>query len=88
MHYRNGNPDLALVDGRFRVACALQIMYESPTTRILMHDFTIRPFYNVVLRFASVRETARTSVVLQMKSDVDKEELLKVLEHHRNITAR
>jgi hypothetical protein len=42
------NPDLVLVDGRFRVACFLQAMLLArPGTRILFDDY-VRPDYHVV----------------------------------------
>ena len=46
------NYDLVLVDGRFRIACILQTCLScSNKTRILVHDFFIRPSYFVVLPF-------------------------------------
>jgi hypothetical protein len=53
------NADTFLVDGRFRVACFLQVMLHAPTSAIVMvHDFYIRPEYHVIYNVA--REIART----------------------------
>jgi len=38
-----------LVDGRFRIACALIAAMASPNTVILIHDIWIRPHYRQVL---------------------------------------
>jgi hypothetical protein len=45
--------DLYLVDGRFRVACFLQILLRCKADAvILIHDFTIRKEYHIVRNFA------------------------------------
>lgn len=50
--------DTFLIDGRFRVACFLQVMLHAPADAIVMvHDFQIRPEYHSVYKFA--REIAR-----------------------------
>jgi len=42
-------PDLVLVGGRFRRACALaSLLFASPQTRILFHDYFDRPYYQSV----------------------------------------
>jgi len=49
--------DLVLVDGRFRVACALQaVLRVRLDCPILIHDFWNRSKYHVVLDFLSVAE--------------------------------
>lgn len=43
--------DLYLVDGRFRVACFLQVLLRAkPDARILVHDYRPRPHYHVMER--------------------------------------
>ena len=61
-----------LVDGRFRVACALQLLLRSrkKTPRILVHDFTPREYYHVLLKFFDVIEQADTAVILERKEPV------------------
>jgi len=62
--------DLVLVDGRFRVACALQaIRFLGNSARVLIHDFTIRPQYRVLLRFFEIEDVADTLVLLKRKTD-------------------
>jgi hypothetical protein len=51
--------DLFLVDGRFRVACAMQIaLHTRPDTMILVHDFADRMHYHVIREV--LREVVRT----------------------------
>jgi hypothetical protein len=59
-------PDLILVDGRFRVACVLESLLSlSPLsdTRILIDDYADRPYYQVVERFADFDMVGRMAVL-------------------------
>jgi hypothetical protein len=59
-------PDLILVDGRFRVACVLESLLSlSPlsTTQILLDDYAERPYYQVVERFADLEMVGRMAVL-------------------------
>jgi hypothetical protein len=49
---RHAQPDVILIDGRFRVACFLaSILHGRPGVRILFDDYLDRPHYGVVERF-------------------------------------
>ena len=62
-------PTILLIDGRFRVACALHAYNKiNEHTYVLFDDFTDRPFYHSVLKYYKVIETAGRMVVLQKKS--------------------
>jgi hypothetical protein len=72
--------DLALVDGRFRVACILKIVlacYENSNILILIHDFWDRPHYHVVLKYLDIVNRADTIGLFSVKKNVD----LKSVEH-------
>ena len=59
-------PDLILVDGRFRVACVLESLLSlSPLTetQILLDDYVDRPEYEVIEQFAQVELVGRMAVV-------------------------
>ena len=59
-------PDLILIDGRFRVACVLESLLNlSPATeaQILVDDYLTRPHYHVIERFAEVEMAGRMAVV-------------------------
>ena len=63
-------PDLILVDGRFRVACVLEsLLCLSPLseTKILLDDYIDRPEYSVIEQFADVEMVGRMAVVRPRK---------------------
>jgi hypothetical protein len=63
-------PDLILVDGRFRVACVLESLLSlSPlsNTRILVDDYLGRPEYSVVERYADMELVGRMAVLRPRK---------------------
>lgn len=66
--------DLALVDGRFRVACTLKIIlscHENKHLKILIHDFWNREHYHVVLKYLDVVKKADTIGLFTINNDVD-----------------
>ena len=67
------NPaDLVFVDGRFRVACALNAaIHLDESGLILMHDFFKRDHYSVLLDHLNVVASAAEMVVLQRSRDFD-----------------
>ncbi len=68
-----GPVDFVLVDGRFRVACALAAVPRlAPGAHLLVHDFWARPAYQPpVLRHFDLVGSAGTLVLLQPKAPVD-----------------
>lgn len=70
-----GAPDLVLIDGRFRVACALTALMLVPASSvILMHDFfdpaPWRRNYAKLLDFADIDGRAGDLVRLRLRPDV------------------
>ena len=66
--------DLVLVDGRFRVACALKIIlscHENNNLRIMIHDFWNREEYHVLLKYFDTIKKADTIGVFSIKDSVD-----------------
>ena len=60
--------DVALVDGRFRVACALACMLANPSVpNILIHDYAPRGYYHILERFAEIHQRVDTLVVMRKK---------------------
>jgi hypothetical protein len=60
-------PDFVLVDGRFRVSCALQSIARcADDTVIAIHDFE-RDHYQVILRHVEVVERVERLIVLRRK---------------------
>jgi hypothetical protein len=86
-HYRRMGlePDLILVDGRFRVACVLESLLHLSTPhscRILCDDYAGRPHYHVVERFATVTLVGRMAV-LRAKQPLDRAECHRLAEQYR-----
>ena len=64
--------DFVLIDGRFRVACALQCFLRCRTDTIyLIHDFTIRPHYARILQHTEVLARGGSSVLLKRRARPD-----------------
>ena len=61
--------DFTLIDGRFRLACALQCFLRCRQNNVyLIHDFTTRPEYHLVLKYADIMEQAGSSVLLKRRA--------------------
>lgn len=67
-------PDVVLVDGRFRVACALTALLNlKPDAIIMIHDFWTRPNYHVILPFVRILErSSDTAVAFQAAPGFDR----------------
>lgn len=62
----NSNIDLVLIDGRFRVACALKC-FNLENCLILFDDFLNRPHYHIILEFYDIVERGKIMVCLKRK---------------------
>ncbi len=68
--------DLVLIDGRFRVACTLNcILNTPPNCRIIIHDFWNRPNYHIVLPFLETKAKADTLGLFTKKERIDLNEV-------------
>lgn len=66
--HQKSEHDVCLVDGRFRVACSLNCILNSPDNcTILIHDFWNRPHYHVVLKFLTIEDRVDTLGVFKIK---------------------
>lgn len=70
--------DLILVDGRFRVACAITAIFhilkyskDPLEARLFIHDFWNRPHYHVVLEFLDVVDRVETAALFKVKEKLD-----------------
>ncbi|HTB80435.1 MAG TPA: hypothetical protein VK717_06080 [Opitutaceae bacterium] len=64
-------PDLILIDGRFRVACGLAAALQAPDATILVHDYSIRPRYKILERFLKIEERVDTLVRCRRRENMD-----------------
>jgi len=69
---QNKTVDVALIDGRFRVACALRLLpYLSTTGHVFVHDFWKRQHvYHPILQHYDVVSTTGSIVMLKSKYGV------------------
>ena len=81
---RDLDTDLVLVDGRFRVACALQIVLSNYTGVVLLHDAQ-RPEYQPLFKFFTVLERVENLVALRISPAADKKEAAILWEIYKNI---
>jgi protein O-GlcNAc transferase len=71
----SSNFDLVLIDGRFRVACLLDIILKQGNPIILFHDFNNRPEYHIIKNFCTIIESIDTLVVLKINDNIDISEI-------------
>ncbi|MFH5926771.1 hypothetical protein [Roseomonas xinghualingensis] len=75
--------DLYMVDGRFRVACALQVLLRCRWDALLvMHDFSSRRGYHVVRELAREVAIAEDLSVFQRRPDFDLQKAHAILARH------
>ena len=79
-----GAVDLALIDGRFRVACFCQTLLRctNPDLVLVMHDFWNRPQYHCILHFCTVLDQVDTLAVFRKKNPLEKPLLEQLLHAH------
>jgi hypothetical protein len=66
------NPDLVLVDGRFRVACFLTAMLRcEPGTAVVFDDYVSRPYYHIVETVIQPKSVGNRQAVFMRPSDLD-----------------
>ncbi len=86
--------DFVLVDGRFRVACTLNVIKHTlackkgkADTIIFIHDFWNRSDYYTVLAFLDTVERKETAGVFKLKNNIDMLYLNQLLEKYKYIPA-
>jgi hypothetical protein len=80
---RDIHPDLVFIDGRFRVACALETLLNQSAESsclILIDDYEGRPYYAVVEQFADLVEMQGRMGVFRRKGELDREACQRALE--------
>lgn len=80
--------DTILVDGRFRVACALKSILECRNNKglkIMIHDFTFRDEYQHVFNYLDEVKRVNTLVLFRIKDEIDMEKLQSDYDHYKYI---
>jgi len=81
--------DTVLVDGRFRVACALQTIlqcFNNKDLKILIHDYSLREGYKIVEKYLEITETAKTLFVFKIKNNINLKEVTQDYEKYKYIS--
>ncbi len=75
--YKN-DYDLVFIDGRFRVACTLQVILNcKKDIKILIHDFNGRPFYHILYKYLDVIYSINNLVLFSIKERININEVNK-----------
>jgi hypothetical protein len=83
VHRLDGPWDTVLIDGRFRVACAMNVLLcVNRETVILIHDFWNRNAYHVLLNFVDIEASVDTLGVFRKRTNCDHDHLLKLREKY------
>lgn len=78
--------DVVFVDGRFRVACALQtILNCKKDVKILMHDYPIRPYYHCILEFLDIVDVIDKMCLFKIKDNVNMDAVQEMWEKYKYI---
>jgi len=76
--------DLVLIDGRFRVACALSsILNCDNESRLLIHDFTEYPQLFFLLKFLRIEKRVDSLVALRPKQDLKRSRIQKAIRKYQ-----
>jgi hypothetical protein len=88
IHAINSTQDVILVDGRWRVACAISAFpFIAPKGRLMVHDFG-RKNYHSLLHFYDKETEVDGLAVLRPKSGIPMEDLQKQMLNFQNNPAR
>jgi hypothetical protein len=82
--HRHVDPDLVLIDGRWRVACAVSVALTLPNAIVLIHDYTPRSSYHILEQYFDRIETCETLVAFTVKPNLDSRELNSVRERYQD----
>jgi len=78
--------DLVLIDGRFRVACALHTLDSiDPSGIVLIHDYTNRPYYYIVEKFYNRVAVVEKLCAFQKKPAYDQKLLKQLIAKYEHI---
>jgi hypothetical protein len=88
VHELEGGWDTVLIDGRFRVACVVNVLLRVDSCcRILIHDFWNRNSYHVVLNYLDVLRSVDTLGVFQKRANCRENELETLRIQYQNCVA-
>ena len=79
----SSGPDFVFVDGRFRVACALQAAARCErSTKILIHDYHNRPHYHAVEEFLEPVASSGTLQVFELTKKPEPKPMIEAISEY------
>lgn len=67
-----GNIDTAFIDGRYRIACTLNILYRLPKiNKIIFHDFSSNKEYKVIENFCTLIKMNDSLAIFEPQKNLD-----------------
>lgn len=82
-------PDLVLIDGRFRVACALKmlrVLANEEHWTLVVDDYVNRPKYNIIANYARLEFHVGRMAVFNGARDFQPEDLVAIIRHFETIS--
>jgi len=82
--WNSSDADVYMVDGRFRVACFMQVLLHCRRDALIMiHDFDFRPEYHIVREVAQEISAAESLSVFRRRDDRNETHVRKILSLHQ-----
>lgn len=79
-------PDLILIDGRFRVACFLScLLLAAPGTKIIFDDYPSRPYYKIVEEILLPRATNTRQALFVVPDSIDSRKISTLRNDFKNV---
>jgi hypothetical protein len=79
--------DTILINGRFRVACALKLYdYIDSKGRILVYDYISRPDYKCIEEFFTIIDYSDTLAVFVKKTDINRMDLEEYIDYYNTVS--
>lgn len=80
------NIDTVFIDGRYRVACALNLLFHFPKLdKIIFHDYLNNPQYKIIENFYSCVDHSDTLAIFKPQKDINLCTVENTLNIYRNI---
>ena len=80
------NPDLILIDGRFRVASTLYsiLINENDNCNYMFDDYLNRPFYHAIEKFIDIYEVFENTIFFKKSKKINLIEIEKLIMNYNN----
>ena len=78
--------DTIFIDGRYRVACALNALINFPKVKkFIIHDYTNRPQYHILEKFFIRKDEVETLAILSPLTSIDIDKIKNYLHTYKDV---